>query len=110
MLPAALSSIAFHNNTRSIKRYFAENFPLHIAVHEVSAVKSAPSEYTLPHSHEDFEEINIIISPERLLYKIQLGNDEYTVSNNANIWIPKGMLHSANVLEGSGYFIALRIN
>ena len=110
MLPVPLSNVPFHNNTAAITRYFAANFPLHLAVHEVSPVLAPPMEYTLPHLHNDCDEINIIISQQKLLYKIRLGNDEYLVKNNSSIWIPKGMLHSANVLKGSGYFITMRLN
>lgn len=110
MIPRALSKVPFHRNTKVIKRYFAENFPMHLAVHEVSVVSTPPAEYTQPHVHEDCDEINIIISQHDLLYAIQLGNDKYTVSNNASIWIPRGTVHAANVLSGSGHFITIRIN
>jgi hypothetical protein len=110
MIPVALSNVPFHRNTKSITRYFAKNFPLHLAVHEVSPVLGPPVQYTDPHVHEDTDEINIIISKKNLLYKIQLGDDEYTISNNTCIWIPRGMIHAANVLNGSGYFITMRLN
>lgn len=109
MLPVPLSNIPFHDNTKSITRYFAESFPVHIMVHEVSPVINPPATYTQPHIHDDTDEINIIIPQRKLLYKIQPGDKEYEVSNNSCIWIPRGMLHSANVLKGSGYFITLRI-
>jgi mannose-6-phosphate isomerase-like protein (cupin superfamily) len=107
MLPRALSNVPFHRNTRWIRRYFADNFPFHLAVHEVSPVSIPPREYTEPHVHEEHNEINIIISQQDLLYKIQLGHNKYTVSNNSCIWIPKGMIHAANVLKGSGHFITM---
>jgi hypothetical protein len=110
MLPSALSKVSFHENTIAITRYFADDFPVHLAVHKVSPVITAPKEYTLPHLHEDSDEMNIILSEHSLLYKINLGADEYTVSNNSCIWIPRGMIHAANVLRGSGYFITMRIN
>lgn len=110
MIPKALSSVPFHKNTKAITRYFAKDFPLHIAVHEVSPISVPPPEYTEPHVHEDFDEVNIIISNQDLLYAIQLGNEKYTVSSNACIWIPRGTTHSANVLSGSGHFITIRID
>jgi mannose-6-phosphate isomerase-like protein (cupin superfamily) len=110
LLPAALSNVPFHNDTKSITRYFAERFPLHLAIHEVSPVLVPPREYTQPHIHEDFDEVNIIVSLHTLIYKIELGDDEYTVSNNSCLWIPRGMVHSANVLKGSGHFITLRLD
>ena len=110
MIPIALSNVPFHKNTESITRYFAQNFPLHLAVHEVSPILVPPPEYTDPHIHEDFDEVNIILSHHDLLYAIQLGDDKFTVSNNTCIWIPRGTIHSANVLTGSGYFITIRID
>ena len=109
MIPAALSNVPFHNATRSITRYFAKGFPFHLAVHEVSPTIIPPQEYTMPHLHTDTDEINIIISQHDLLYAIQVGDEKYTVSNNSCIWIPRGTLHAANVLKGSGHFITIRL-
>jgi hypothetical protein len=109
MLPSALSNVPFHENTIAITRYIAENFPVHLAIHKVSPVIKAPAEYTLPHLHDDSDEINIILSEHNLTYKIQLGSDEYIEQNNSCVWIPRGMIHAANVLRGSGYFITIRI-
>lgn len=110
MMPAELSDVPFHTNTAAITRLFADGFPLHAAVHEVSPVIQPPEEYTQPHVHADSDEVNIIISKRELKYKIQLGDEVYIVNNNACVWIPKGMSHAANVLKGSGYFITLRLN
>jgi mannose-6-phosphate isomerase-like protein (cupin superfamily) len=109
MKQAALSEVPFHNNTISITRYIARQFPLHMAVHRVSPVMMPPPAYTQPHVHHDYNEVNIIISDEHLEYKILLGNKEYVVRNNSSIWIPIGTIHAANVLSGSGYFIAIRV-
>ena len=109
MLPVPLDNVPFHYNTDVITRYFAAGFPLHVAVHEVSPVSEPPDEYTLPHLHDDCDEVNIIISQGDLLYRIQLGDEEFTVSNNSSIWIPRGIIHSANVMKGSGFFITIRI-
>ena len=109
LLPSALSNVPFHFDTPAVTRYFADQFPLHLGVHQVSARQGPPPEYTLPHRHEEWNEVNLIISPGELAYRIRLGDDEYTVTSNACIWIPRGMLHAANVLHGTGYYIALRI-
>jgi mannose-6-phosphate isomerase-like protein (cupin superfamily) len=110
MLLSSLSNVPFHENTQYITRYFAENFPVHMAVHEVSPILKPPVEYTQLHVHDEEDEINIILSQQNLLYKIQIGDEEYKISNNSCIWIPRGMMHAANVLSGAGYFITLRIN
>lgn len=110
LLPSVLSNVPFHTDSTAITRYFAAAFPCHMAVHHVTPVFTPPAAYTQPHIHEHHDEINIIISRDKLIYKIQLGSDEYIVQNNTSIWIPRGRLHAANVLKGSGYFIALRLN
>ena len=109
MIPVALANVPFHQNTRSITRYFATNFPIHLAVHEISPISRPPAEYTQPHVHHDCDEINIIISQQDLLYKVQIGDEKYTVSNNSCIWIPRGTVHAANVLKGTGHFITNRL-
>jgi hypothetical protein len=106
---AALAGVPFHKDSFFITRYCAEHFPFHLAVHEISPVFNPPEEYTKLHQHDDCNEVNIIISPTNILYKIVLGSEEYTVPANSAIWIPRGMLHSANVLEGSGFFITMRM-
>jgi quercetin dioxygenase-like cupin family protein len=109
MLPIPLSNVPFHENTDAITRYFATGFPLHVAVHEVSPVLAPPETYTWPHVHDDCDEVNIILSQGDLLYRIQLGEKEFTVRNNSSIWIPRGTVHAANVLQGSGFFITIRL-
>jgi quercetin dioxygenase-like cupin family protein len=110
MEPDDLANVPFHQNTPDITRFIARFFPHHLAVHEISPVHKQPETYTFLHKHVDYDEINIIISPGKLVYRIQLDNDEYIVNNNSSIWIPRGVMHSANVLEGAGYFIAMRVN
>ena len=110
LAPSSLASVPFHDDTKSITRFFAENFPVYLAVHEISPVVLPPKEYTQLHVHEDHDEINIILSGQNLLYKIQVGDEEYIAGNNSCIWIPRGVMHSANVLQGIGYFITMRID
>lgn len=110
LLPSALSSVPFHTDTPAITRYFAEGFPLFLGVHEVSPVAEPPAAYTQPHLHEDYDEVNIILSPTELVYRIQVGTETHIVRNNACVWIPRGTVHSANVLKGSGYYLAIRLH
>ncbi len=109
MEKAPLSSVPFHFNSESIERFFSKDFPVHFAIHEVLDVDSAPPEYTEVHVHEDHHEMNAIISRNCLEYKIVLGDKTYQVNSNSSIWIPAGMPHSANVIKGDGFFIAMRI-
>lgn len=56
--------------------------------------------------------INIIISDpaDALEYEIQLDQETFFVAANASLWIPAEMMHASNVISGSGYFIAIRLN
>ena len=110
MLPTALGELPFHQNSHAIIPYFARTFPFHIVVHEISPAIALTGVDTLPHVHEDFDEINLIISHQDLLYKIQIGDDRFIVSNNSCVWIPRGTLHAANLLSGAGHFITMRFN
>lgn len=104
-----LSTISFHKDVRCIKRYFPENFPVHLAIHKISEACNV-EEYTSLHSH-DVHELNIFIADEGgLEYLVRLGDEEYIVKSNKSIWIPRGLKHSTNVIRGSGYYIAIRLN
>jgi hypothetical protein len=78
----------------------------HIVAHEVRDVSADHRSYCEPHVH-DCPEINILLSLTRLVYEIRLGNEVYIVEAPATIYIPAGLVHSANVVEGSGFFVAL---
>lgn len=104
-----LSNVPFHFNTPAITRYFANNFPVHIAVHDVSTVNKAPEEYTQLHVHDNCDEVNIIISKKELIYSIQLNDEEFIIHNNASIYIPRNTWHKANVIKGEGYFVTIRM-
>ena len=78
----------------------------HIVAHEVRDVSADRRAYCEPHVH-DCPEINILLSLTRLVYEIRLGDEVYLVEAPATIYIPAGLVHSANVVEGSGFFVAL---
>lgn len=109
-VPSPLSSVAHHHDVACIERFFSDTFPLHLAIHKVTEGEDVEP-YTEPHSH-DIPEINIIIGDEEgaLEFAIQLGEETFCVSSNSTIWIPAGLTHASNVIRGSGYFIAIRLN
>jgi hypothetical protein len=78
----------------------------HIVTHEIRDVSADRRSYCEPHVH-DCPETNILLSLARLVYEIRLGDEVYLVEAPATIYIPAGLVHSANVVEGSGFFIAL---
>ncbi len=101
-----LSTIQFHIDTPSIHRIAYEGFPLHLAVHNVNIIDRPLKRYAKAHTHGQ-PEINIIIGDSELLYEIGLGDEIYRVAAPAAIWIPAGLLHNANVVSGSGYFVCM---
>ena len=78
----------------------------HIVSHEIRDVPAERRSYCEPHVH-DCDEINILMSDSHLSYEIRLGDEVFVVNAPATIRIPAGVVHSANVIEGSGYYIAI---
>lgn len=108
--PSPLSTVAHHYDVACVERFFSDTFPMHLAIHKVTNAADI-AQYTDPHSH-DVPEINIIIADNEdgLEYEIQLEDETYCVTANSTVWIPAGMMHASNVIAGSGYFIAIRLN
>ncbi len=106
-----LSTVAHHHDVECIERYFSEKFPAHLAIHRVNDAPEQKREYTELHVHQE-QEINIIVGDKDvdLIYEVQLEDETYYVKSNSTIWIPSGIRHSCNVVKGSGYYIALRLN
>lgn len=109
-VPTPLSTIAYHHDVSCINRFFSDTFPVHLAIHKVTDAEDV-KQYTDPHWH-DVPEINIVVSDEEgdLVYEVLLGDETFHVPSNSTIWIPAGMVHATNVLRGSGYYIAIRLN
>ncbi|AUX44865.1 uncharacterized protein SOCE26_063350 [Sorangium cellulosum] len=78
----------------------------HIAVHEIRGAAREERGYCDPHRH-DCAELNLLLSWDRLLFRVALGDEVYTVEAPATIYIPPRLLHSANVVEGTGFYIAM---
>jgi hypothetical protein len=78
----------------------------HVVVHELREVSASAREYCEPHVH-DCPEINILLTMSRLVYEIRLGDELYIVEAPATIHIPRALSHSANVVEGTGFFLAM---
>jgi hypothetical protein len=80
---------------------------LHVAVHAIQAVSPAlDRQYCEPHVH-NCPELNLLVSFERLVFRITLGEEVYLCHAPASIFIPPGVAHSANVVEGTGFFIVV---
>ena len=109
-VPSPLSSIAHHHDVDCIERFFAATYPMHLAIHKITSAADV-ARYTELHCH-NVPEINIIVGDAagELTYEIQLEDEAFCVAANSTIWIPAGMMHASNVISGSGYFIAIRLN
>jgi len=108
-----LGQVPFHSGAEApLTRRVLSGPSLHeglerrIVVHEVTDVSAERRHYCAPHFH-DFAEVNLLLSSSRLKYEICLGDETYLVEAPASIYIPAGLLHAANVFEGSGFFIAM---
>ncbi|KYF80062.1 hypothetical protein BE20_35680 [Sorangium cellulosum] len=109
-VPSPLSAVAFHQDVECIQRFFAAGFPVHLAVHRVDSAEPARRDYTALHTH-DVPEINLILpDPTGLEYRIELGSSAHLVTGSTSIWIPPGVPHSANVVQGSGYLVTVRLD
>jgi uncharacterized RmlC-like cupin family protein len=78
----------------------------HLVTHELRNVSAGHRAYCEPHVH-NCAEINILLSMTHLSYEIRLEDEIYIVQAPATIYIPAGLVHSANVLEGTGFFLAM---
>lgn len=108
----SLSAIMFHESAPVRRRRMCgqEIHPhanAHIAVHEIRGVAhSLDRQYCQPHSH-NCTELNLIFSFERLVFRITLGGEHYICKAPSSIFIPAGVSHSANVVEGTGFFVVM---
>ena len=109
----ALQFVPFHANASApVSRRVLTGAGLHeatgkhIVYHEIRDVPAAHRSYCEPHVH-DCDEINILISDSELSYMIRLGDDLFVVNAPATVRVPAGVVHSANVIAGTGYYIAI---
>ncbi len=106
-----LHFVPFHGRAPLQRRLMAgsEIHPeanLHIAVHEIRDLHKQDRNYCETHRHT-CAELNLLVSFDRLTFRITLDDEIYIQQAPATIFIPPGVLHSANAIEGSGFFIAI---
>lgn len=89
-----LSKVPFHGKAPIKRRSMLskELIPesdTHIAVHFVKSNSKKLPDYSKLHQH-NYDEINLILSEDdKLMYQIQLGDENYRVSSPSTIFIPK---------------------
>lgn len=108
-----LGQVPFHDGAEApLTRRVLSGPSLHdglkrrFVVHELKDVRAEQRHYCAPHFH-DFAEVNLLLSASHMTYEIRLGHETYLVEAPASIHIPAGLVHSANVFEGSGFFVAM---
>ena len=85
-----------------------ESAPLHIAVHLIQDIDTAPAPYAQVHCHPDSDEIGLIIAPkDELEYEIVLDGKEVRVKSPAAVYIPSGTYHRARALSGTGAYVCI---
>ena len=108
----SLSNVPFHKKApiKRLAMLSKKTIPestIHAAVHIVDANNKKISKYSILHKH-NADEVNMILSQDnKLVYEIQLGDEVYKVSSPATIFIPKGVMHKADVISGNGFFVCL---
>lgn len=110
-IAAPLGNEGDHAATEFVTRLAPQGFPMHIAIHKVSVKNEGDGVHYAPlHSHQDQDEVNVLISDQSLSYDFTLGDELHEVAAPASVWIPAGLPHSANAIVGEGYFICIRID
>lgn len=79
----------------------------HIAAHIVTKLPKRIPNYVEPHAH-NCDEINLILSEKgKLKYKITMDDETYIVSSPSTVYIPRGTVHTAQVLSGHGIYLCI---
>ena len=108
----SLSKVPFHGKApiRRLVMLDKTRIPkskIHTAIHFVDANGKTIPKYSELHKH-NADEVNLILSEDgKLKYEIQLADEIYKVSSPATIFIPKGLMHRAQVLSGKGIFVCI---
>jgi hypothetical protein len=75
-------------------------------VHEIRDIPNQHRSYCEPHRHS-CAELNLLISFDQLVFRVTLGGEVYVLTSPASILVPPNLPHSANVVEGTGFFVAI---
>ncbi len=102
-----------YRDVDEIVRLFASGAPIHIAAHWIEGAEDQSTrDYSCAHVHDDLDEVNVLLGdPGGLVCNILLGANEEPacVEAPSAVVIPAGVTHSANVVKGRGWFVALRL-
>lgn len=101
-----------YHDVGEVLRLFAAGAPVHIAAHWIEGAEEIPRGYSCDHVHEDLVEVNILLGePGGLVYDLVMaeGEEPVAVESPQVVVVPPGVVHSANVVRGRGWFVVLRL-
>jgi len=101
-----------YHDIGEVMRLFAAGSPVHIAAHWIEGAEDLPRDYSCAHAHEDLTEVNILLGePDGLVYSMVLEEraEPVLVESPRVLVVPPGVVHSANVVRGRGWFVVLRL-
>jgi hypothetical protein len=106
-----LSALPFHDDGPLVRWLMAggalhPEARTHVAVHHVDGARPERRDYCDVHEHS-VAELNLVLPATALRFDIVLGDEHHEVGGPASVFIPPGVRHSANVIEGSGFFVAI---
>jgi hypothetical protein len=98
-----------HVMANCLDRWVVNSLPLHCAIHKIDVGESL-QEYSLTHSHDAEDELNLIINDQGhdFIYRFVIDDEEFELSAPACIWVPAKITHNANVVRGRGTFVCMR--
>lgn len=105
----SIDGIDNHVMAAGLDRLVINRVPLHCAIHKIDVAHNQ-EEYSLLHSHEAEDELNIIINDKDhdLVYRFVVDGEAFELAAPASVWIPAKISHNANVIKGRGTFVCMR--
>lgn len=102
-----MRDIDAHEMSKDVVRFATLDLPIHVAAHNVTG--SPTSEYCKDHIHDNCHELNLVLPGSNgLAYNLRIDGKNHLVDHPSAIWLPPGVSHSANALEGTGWFVCIR--
>lgn len=104
-----MRDIDAHEVSSDVERFASFDLPIHVAAHNVTG--SPSRKYCQEHTHHDCHELNLVLPGSNgLTYSLNLDGNRHLIDYPAAIWLPPGASHSANALQGTGWFVCVRLS
>lgn len=102
----SLDVVPAHSSIPEVERWIFPGIPNLVSVHAVDAAEKSIRHYCQAHLHADVDELNLFIglSPD-FRFSVRIGDECHVVGPHAAAFVRAGLMHSANVISGSGYLV-----